>query len=156
MLHIKPHCFFRPYGLCDSDLRSFTAIAQMLQSAFLKVTLRVSAQTFLSSLQDRNNKPSVMQNLGCYNQRENWMKKKWTSRADFVSNSLFSSTSPSLSLHGTYLRLLPSTTVVTTCEETIPTTSFPATVTLAALATHHLEITSSFVNTCLVVRPLGT
>lgn len=68
------------------------------------------------------------------------MKKKYAHTAWTVSNLLFSSTFPSPSLCGTYLRHLRSTTVVTTCEETIPTTSCPATVTLAALSTLHLEI----------------
>lgn len=96
-----------------------------------------NAACFCSEIQERSNKWFVVQSLGWNNQRENGMKKTWTSRANFVNNSLFSSTSPSLSLRGTYLRRLLSTTVVRTCEENVPSNSSPATATLVALATHH-------------------
>lgn len=149
MLHIKHHCFFPPYGPHGSDLGSFTARVCMLQSAFLKVMLHVSPQKYR---RETINDLSCKVWAGTTKRRMKWKKNEQAEQ----TSSLFSSTSPSLSLHGTYLSCLLSTTVVRTCEENALSNSSPATATLAALAIHHPEITSSFVNICLAVRGLGT
>lgn len=126
------------------------------QCTFLKARLCIPNQKSHSGLQQRNNKPFVLQSLGCYYWKLNWTTttKSNDQAEQSGSHSLLSSTSASLSSYGTYCRCLPTTTVVTTCAETVSTTSTPATIALTAVATCYMEITSSFINMCLI--GLGT